>query len=255
MGPVYSGAMGRLVALALLAACVAPRPGPPPACPPEPWRRREPPPVATFSIVAYDPETGDLGVAVQSRFLGVGSVVPWAKAGVGAVATQAWANVLYGPEGLALLAGGKDAAAAVATLTGADADRDRRQVGIVDAKGRAAAHTGAGCLDWAGHRTGEGFTVQGNILAGKPVVDAMADGFVAAKGELADRLVEALAAGQRAGGDKRGMQSAALLVTRKNGGYGGNNDRYIDLRVEDAKDPIAELKRLLDLYKRVRLGR
>jgi uncharacterized Ntn-hydrolase superfamily protein len=241
--------MGRLVSLALLAACAAP----PPAAPDPPGRER--PPVATFSIVAYDKETGDLGVAVQSRFLGVGSVVPWAKAGVGAVATQAWANVPYGPEGLALLEGGKDAAAAVAALTGADAGRDRRQVGIVDAKGRAAAFTGAACLDWAGHRAGDGFTAQGNILAGKGVVDAMADAFAASKGELADRLVEALAAGQRAGGDKRGMQSAALLVVRKNGGYGGNNDRYIDLRVEDAKDPIAELKRLLDLYKRVRLGR
>jgi uncharacterized Ntn-hydrolase superfamily protein len=233
--------MRRLLALALLAACAAPR--------------REPPPVATFSIVAYDPASGDLGVAVESRFLGVGSVVPWARAGVGAVATQAWANVPYGPEGLALLEGGKDAAAAVAALTGGDAGRDKRQVGIVDAKGRAAAYTGSQCLDWAGHRTGDGFTVQGNILAGKQVVDAMADAFAASKGELADRLVEALAAGQRAGGDKRGMQSAALLVVRKNGGYGGNNDRYVDLRVEDAKEPIAELKRLLDLYKRVRLGR
>lgn len=215
----------------------------------------KPPPVATFSIVAFDPKTGDLGVAVQSRFLGVGSVVPWAKAGVGAVATQAWANMRYGPEGLALLEGGKDAAAAVAALTGADADRDRRQVGIVDAKGRAAAYTGAGCLAWAGHRAGEHFTAQGNILAGEKVVDAMADGFAAADGELADRLVEALAAGQRAGGDKRGQQSAALLVVRKDGGYGGNNDRYIDLRVEDHEKPIDELKRLLGAWRRVRLGR
>jgi len=233
--------MRRVCALLLLAACAK---GPP-----------EPPPVATFSIVAYDSRTGDLGVAVQSRFLGVGSVVPWAKAGVGAVATQAWANVLYGAEGLAMLEGGKDAAATVAALTEADPDHDRRQLGIVDAKGRAAAYTGSACLDWAGHRTGDGFTVQGNILAKKEVVDAMADAFLAARGELADRLMEALAAGQRAGGDKRGMQSAALLVVRKNGGYGGNNDRYIDLRVEDSKEPLAELKRLLDLYKRVRLGR
>jgi uncharacterized Ntn-hydrolase superfamily protein len=230
------------VALLLAAACVSGRPP-------------NPPPVATFSIVAFDPLTGDLGVAVQSRFLGVGSVVPWAKAGVGAVATQAWANMLYGPEGLVMLEGGKDAAATVAALTGADPDRARRQLGIVDAKGRAAAHTGKDCLAWAGHRTGEGFTAQGNILAGEKVVDAMAEAFVAAKGELADRLVEALAAGQRAGGDKRGQQSAALLVTRKNGGYGGNNDRYIDLRVEDHEKPIDELGRLLGLYKRVRLGR
>jgi len=187
--------------------------------------------------------------------MGVGSVVPWAKAGVGAVATQAWANVLYGPDGLHLLEGGKDAAATVAALTSADVDRERRQVGVVDAKGRAAAFTGAECQEWAGHRTGDGFCVQGNILASGKVVDAMADAFLAARGELADRLMEALEAGQRAGGDKRGMQSAALLVVRKNGGYGGNNDRYIDLRVEDGKEPIAELKLLLDLYKRVRLGR
>jgi len=239
--------MRRLSALVLLAACAVPGPAArPPACPL---------PVATFSIVAFDRASGDLGVAVQSRFMGVGSVVPWAKAGVGAVATQAWANVLYGPEGLALLEGGKDASAALAALTSADPDRERRQVGIVDAKGHAAAFTGAECQEWAGHKTGDGFSVQGNILAGEKVVDAMADAFLAAKGELADRLVEALEAGQRAGGDKRGMQSAALLVTRKNGGYGGNNDRYIDLRVEDAKEPITELKRLLDLYKRVRLGR
>jgi uncharacterized Ntn-hydrolase superfamily protein len=218
-------------------------------------RPPEPPPFSTFSIVAHDPKTGDLGVAVQSRFLGVGSVVPWARAGVGAVATQAWANMLYGPDGLAMLEGGKDAAATVAALTATDPGRDRRQLGIVDARGRAAAYTGTGCLAWAGHRTGENFTAQGNILAGEKVVDAMAQAFVAAQGELADRLMEALAAGQRAGGDKRGQQSAALLVVRKNGGYGGNNDRYIDLRVEDAKEPIEELKRLLALYKRDRLGR
>jgi len=237
--------MRRLWAMTLLAACAAPAP----------HAREALPPVATFSIVAFDPANGDLGVAVQSRFLGVGSVVPWARAGVGAVATQAWANVRYGEDGLALLAEGNDAPAAVAALTKGDADRERRQVGIVDAKGRAAAFTGKECLDWAGHRTGEGFSVQGNILVKKEVVDAMADAFVAAKGELADRLMEALEAGQRAGGDKRGMQSAALLVVRKNGGYGGNNDRYIDLRVEDHEKPIAELKRLLVLYKRDRLGR
>jgi len=215
------------------------------------------PPVATFSIVARDPDNGDLGVAVQSRFLGVGSVVPWAQAGVGAVATQAWANVLYGPQGLELMAGGKTAAETLAALLRADAGRARRQVGIVDAAGRAAAHTGEECHAWAGHRTGEGYTVEGNILAGKEVVDAMAKAFEASagQGELADRLMAALAAGQRAGGDRRGQQSAALLVVRKNSGYGGNNDRYIDLRVEDHEKPIAELSRLLALYKRERLGR
>jgi len=242
--------MRHLAASILLLAACASRP---PARPAEP--SREPPPVATFSIVAYDPATGDLGVAVQSKFLGVGSVVPWAKAGVGAVATQAWANMLYGPEGLALLEAGKDAATTVAALTAADGDRDRRQVGIVDAQGRAAAHTGARCNAWAGHKVGEHFAAQGNILAGEKVVDAMAEEFAEAHGELADRLLAALAEGQRAGGDKRGQQSAALLVVRKNAGYGGNNDRYIDLRVEDHEKPIAELKRLLDLYKRDRLGR
>jgi uncharacterized Ntn-hydrolase superfamily protein len=233
--------MFRLLLPALLAACAT--------------TRAPPTPVATFSIVAYDAKTGDLGVAVQSKFLGVGSVVPWARAGVGAVATQAWANALYGPEGLALLEGGKDATATVRALTRADAGRDRRQIGVVDARGGAAAFTGDECKDWAGHKTGDGFAAQGNILAGPGVVDAMATAFAAAKGELADRLVEALAAGQRAGGDKRGMQSAALLVVRKNGGYGGNNDRYIDLRVEDHERPIDELKRLLAHYKRERLGR
>jgi uncharacterized Ntn-hydrolase superfamily protein len=231
----------RLLPWLLLCACAAPRA-------PEP-------PVATFSIVARDPRNGDLGVAVQSRFLGVGSVVPWARAGVGAVATQAWANVRYGEEGLRLLEGGKDPAAAVAALVEADADRDRRQVALVDARGRVAAHTGTGCREWAGHLEGDGFSVQGNILAGEQVLAAMAKAFRESEGELAERLVTALEAGQGAGGDRRGQRSAALLVVRKNGGYGGNNDRYVDLRVEDHEAPIAELKRLLALYWRDRLGR
>ena len=212
------------------------------------------PPVATFSIVARDPATGDLGIAVQSKFFGVGSVVPWAKAEVGAVATQAWANVRYGPEGLRLIEEGKSAKEAVHALTTADRRAARRQLGIVDRNGVAAAHTGEKCSDWAGHRLGEQFTVQGNILAGKKVVDAMAEAYVAARakegGELADWLTAALVAGQAAGGDKRGRQSAALLVVRKDGGYGGTSDRFVDLRVEDHKRPIEELQRLLALHKR-----
>jgi len=214
-----------------------------------------PPPVATFSIVAYDPKNGDLGVAVQSKFLAVGSVVPWAKAGVGAVATQAWANVRYGPNGLELLLQGQTAQQTVTALTGADRGKNRRQLGIVDAKGRSAAFTGKGCMAWAGHKTGQNYTCQGNILAGKEVIDAMAQTFEGAEGPLAERLMAALTAGQKAGGDKRGRQSAALLVVRARGGYSGGNDRYIDLRVDDHKTPIAELSRVLALHRRVWGGR
>lgn len=221
------------------------------------------PTVATFSIVAYDPSTGDLGVAVQSKFFGVGSVVPYARAKVGAIATQAAANVKYGPEGLELLAAGQSAEEVIKQLTEADPGRDQRQVGVVDAQGRAAAYTGSRCLEWAGHLTGNHFTVQGNILAGENVVKAMAAAYERAQSELgselADWLLAALAAGQAAGGDKRGQQSAALLVVRENSGYGGGSDRFIDLRVEDHPKPIAELHRLLDLhkqfYKRARQNR
>jgi uncharacterized Ntn-hydrolase superfamily protein len=215
-----------------------------------------PKPVATFSVVGYDPRTGDLGIAVQSRFFGVGSVVPWAKAGVGAVATQAWANVTYGPEGLKLLASGKSAQETVDALTAADAERDRRQLGVVDAKGRGASFTGKACLSWAGHRVGKYFCVQGNILAGEKVVTEMARAFEEARksegSELADWLMAALQAGQAAGGDRRGQQSAALTVVRKKGGYMGMNDRFIDLRVEDHERPIEELARLLEIHKSVR---
>lgn len=206
-------------------------------------------PVATFSIVAYDPENGDLGVAVQSKFLAVGAVVPWAKAGVGAVATQAWANTTYGPEGLRLMAEGLSAQEALERLIEADEDRARRQVGMVDAHGNAAAYTGEGCFEWAGHIVGEGFACQGNILVSEETVQAMARTFEESEGELADRLVAALEAGQEAGGDSRGRQSAALLVVRQKGGYGGLNDRRIDLRVDDHPTPIQELKRLLELHK------
>lgn len=204
-------------------------------------------PVATFSIVGFDPATGDLGIAVQSKFFGVGAVVPWARAGVGAVATQSYANTSYGPDGLAALAGGESAAAVVAQLTEADDGRDLRQLGIVDAAGRAATFTGDACLAWAGGRTGEHYAAQGNILTGPEVVDAMATAFETTQGDLATRLTVALAAGQAAGGDARGRQSAALLVVRAGGGYGGYNDRYIDLRVDDHEAPIEELQRLLSI--------
>jgi uncharacterized Ntn-hydrolase superfamily protein len=209
--------------------------------------------VNTFSIVAFDPTTGELGVAVQSKYFGVGSVVPWAKAGVGAVATQSWAKVGYGPEGLRLMEAGRPAREALDEMTASDAQRTQRQVGVVDAKGRVAAFTGAECMAWAGHREGEHFAVQGNLLAGEAVITAMAEAFEKARktsvGELADWLIAALDAAQAAGGDRRGQQSAALLVVRAGGGPGGDNDRFIDLRVEDHAQPIAELGRLLGLHK------
>jgi uncharacterized Ntn-hydrolase superfamily protein len=215
--------------------------------------RAEAPLVATFSIVAADPQTGELGVAVQSRFLAVGAVVPWAKAGVGAIATQSRANTTYGPEVLKLLATGFAPDEAIKRLTAPDEDRDVRQVGIVSADGRAATFTGTACLAWAGGRTGAHYAVQGNILASEAVVTAMAESFErSADGgkELAQRLIDALAAGQAAGGDRRGMQSAALLVVRDGCGYGGLNDRYRDLRVDDHAEPIAELQRIYDLHRR-----
>lgn len=199
----------------------------------------------TFSIAAYDPDESAWGVAVASKFLAAGALVSWARAGSGAVATQANARVSFGPDGLALLAEGKSAKNVLAELLAADPKPERRQVGIVDAQGNAAAHTGASCQDWAGHRVGEGFTCQGNILVGEDVVQAMADAFTAARGELSDRLLAALMAGDTAGGDRRGKQSAALLVVRTNGGYGGDNDRYIDLRVDDDDEPVKNLRKLL----------
>jgi uncharacterized Ntn-hydrolase superfamily protein len=204
--------------------------------------------VATFSIVGFDPQTGDLGVAVQSKFLAVGAVVPFARAGVGAVATQSWANTSYGPRGLDLLAAGKSPDDAIAALTSADDRPQQRQVGVVDAQGRSASFTGASCYPWAGGMTGSHFAAQGNILVGEGTVRALAETFQRAQGSLARRLVQALAAGQRAGGDSRGQQSAALLVVREAGGYGGFNDRMIDLRVDEHPQPITELARLLDYY-------
>ena len=206
-----------------------------------------PPPVATFSIVAYDAETGDLGVAVQSKFFAVGAVVPYAAAGVGAIATQSYANTTYGPEGLELLRGGRTADEVVALLTEADPEREERQLGVVDAAGNPSSFTGESCWSWAGGRTGERYAAQGNILAGPQVIDAMATAYETTEGDLASRLLAALTAGQAAGGDARGRQSAALLVVREAGGYGGFSDRYIDLRVDAHPTPIRELQRLLDM--------
>jgi uncharacterized Ntn-hydrolase superfamily protein len=204
----------------------------------------------TFSVVARDEASGDLGVAVQSRFLAVGAAVPYAAAGVGAIATQALANLSYGPRGLALLRAGASAPRTLESLVAGDELAARRQAAIVDAAGRVAAHTGDGCTAWAGHRTGEGFSCQGNILVSAATVVAMADAMAGSVGRpLADRLVGALAAGQVAGGDSRGQQSAALLVVRAGGGYGGQSDRLVDLRVDDHPTPIAELARLLELHR------
>jgi uncharacterized Ntn-hydrolase superfamily protein len=206
--------------------------------------------VATFSIVGRDPQTGDLGVAVQSKFLAVGAVVPWAKAGVGAIATQSFANTSYGPRGLALLEDGLGPDMVMEQLTGDDPDATQRQVGIVDAQGHAATYTGSDCYAWAGGRTGPNYACQGNILVNPATVGDMADTFEAhPELPLWDRLLTALAAAQRAGGDSRGQQSAALLVVRAKGGYAGFNDRFIDLRVDEHPHPIDELQRILTMHK------
>ncbi|MFG1812392.1 DUF1028 domain-containing protein [Kribbella sp. NPDC049174] len=203
----------------------------------------------TFSIVAFDPDSGSSGIAVASKFLAVGAVVPWGRAAAGAVATQAMANLSYGPDGLDLLANGLSADQAVAQLTDADEEREHRQIGVVDAHGRGATFTGASCMDWAGGQAGDGFAIQGNILAGPQVVEAMADAWKERAGEAFERrLVAALAAGDQAGGDRRGRQSAALRVWREGSAYGGVLDIAIDLRVDDHRAPIDELGRLLDLH-------
>jgi uncharacterized Ntn-hydrolase superfamily protein len=203
----------------------------------------------TYSIVARDPTTGDLGIAVQSKFLAVGSVVPWARAGVGAIATQSYANVAYGPDGLALLAAGASAQEALDRLVAADKLRDQRQAGIVDAEGRGATYSGRRCFAWAGGRTGAGYAAQGNILAGSAVVDGLADTYEVGGRPFPELLVACLAAADAAGGDRRGRESAALYIAREGGGYGGGNDRWVDLRVDDHADPIGELGRLLDLQR------
>lgn len=203
----------------------------------------------TFSIVAYDVESASWGVAVASKFLAVGAVVPWGRAGAGAVATQASANLSYGPDGLNLLADGLSAPEVVQRLTSADEGRDSRQVGVVDAAGRGETFTGPDCMDWAGGIAGDGFAAQGNILAGPHVVQAMADTWRDRSGEpFAHRLLQSLAAGDQAGGDSRGRQGAALRVWRAGAAYGGQLDIAIDLRVDDHRTPVEELGRLLALH-------
>jgi uncharacterized Ntn-hydrolase superfamily protein len=206
----------------------------------------------TFSIVAWDGDaqpSPEWGIAVASKFLSVGAVVPWARAGAGAIATQSFANLAYGRDGLELLASGNGAKNTVKKLTAADDDRDLRQVGVVDAQGRAATFTGSKCFEWAGGHEGAGYCCQGNILVGSKVVEEMARTFESTEGELGVRLLAALAAGDQAGGDRRGRQSAALTVVRDKGGYGGAIDRAVDLRVDDHPDPVPELMRLFELHR------
>ncbi len=204
--------------------------------------------LTTFSIVAADLEKGDWGVAVASKFIAVGALVPWAKAKVGAIATQAWANISFGPEGLRLLEQGLSAKDVLDRLLMNDDMREHRQVGIVDWKGEVAAWTGSQCFSWAGHVIGEHYVALGNILKGPEVVEAMARAFETTKGELVDKLLAALEAGDNAGGDRRGKQSAAILVVREKGGYGGYTDRYVDLRVDDNPEPVRELKRIFRIW-------
>ena len=212
------------------------------------------PPVATYSIVACDLEAEQWGVAVQSRFLAVGAVVPWAEPHAGAVATQSYANPRYGPEGLALLRDGLPAAEVVARLTDADDGRAQRQLGVVDRHGNAASYTGDACHDWAGGKTGAGYAAQGNILVSEETVEALASTFEASAGRpLAERLLDCLDAAQAAGGDSRGQQSASLLVVAPGGGYAGLSDSLFDLRVDDHELPLTELRRLYDLHEAPRV--
>jgi uncharacterized Ntn-hydrolase superfamily protein len=208
--------------------------------------------VATYSIASCDFGAGQWGVAVQSKFLAVGSVVPWAEPEVGAVATQAYANPSYGPNGLALLRDGLTAGEVVERLTAEDEGRDQRQLGVVDANGGSASWTGAECNEWAGHRTGPGYAAQGNILVGEETVAALARTFEAsAQLPLAQRLLDCLDAAQAAGGDRRGQQSASLLVVQRNGGYAGLSDVLVDLRVDDHERPIPELRRIYGIHRRL----
>ena len=204
--------------------------------------------IATYSIAACDLDAGQWGVATQSKFLAVGSVVPWAEPRVGAIATQAYANPRYGSEGLGLLREGLSAEEVVQRLTAADEGRDQRQLGVVDSEGRSASFTGAECLDWAGGRTGPCYAAQGNILVSAATVDAIAETFESLTGTLAERLLDCLDAAQAAGGDRRGQQSAALLVVEQDGGYAKLSDTIVELRVEDHELPLTELRRLYRLH-------
>jgi uncharacterized Ntn-hydrolase superfamily protein len=207
--------------------------------------------VATYSIAACDPDAKQWGVATQSKFLGVGSVVPWAQPGVGAIATQAYANPRYGPEGLALLREGLSANEVVERLTAADEGRDHRQLGVVDRDGRAATYTGAECFEWAGGLTGKCYAVQGNILVSEATVEAMAQTFESSSGPLAERMLDCLDAAQAAGGDRRGQQASALLVVERDGGYAGLSDEVIDLRVDEHPRPLEELRRIYWMHQAI----
>jgi uncharacterized Ntn-hydrolase superfamily protein len=204
--------------------------------------------IATFSIVAYDPDINAWGIAVASKFPAVGAVVPWAQAGAGAVATQSYANTSYGPRGLAMMGSGLTAQKAIDALIEEDEERALRQVGLVDASGNAATFTGEDCFEWAGGLTGEHFAVQGNILKGPEVIETMGDTFRASDQPFPERLLAALLAADRAGGDRRGRQSAAVLIVKPQGGYAGFNDRWIDYRVDDHVDPVPKLGELLKLH-------
>jgi len=205
--------------------------------------------ISTFSIAAYDPDGPAWGVAVASKFPAVGAVVPWAAACAGAVATQSYANTSFGPRGLEMMASGKAAAEALDALLADDPGREQRQVGLIDARGGSATFSGKECFAWAGGKTGEHFCVQGNILTGPDVIEAMADGFTGREGDFAGRLLAALQAGDRAGGDRRGRQSAAILVVRAGAGYGGYNDVWLDYRVDDDPDPVPRLAELVSLHR------
>lgn len=205
-------------------------------------------PIATFSIVAYDPDSVAWGIAVASKFPGVGAVVPWAEAGSGAVATQSYANTAFGPQGLALMKNGVSATEALNQLIEADEEQDLRQAGMVDLSGGAATYTGKKCLDWAGGQAGDHFAAQGNILTGPETIEAMVAAFEKSTDPLPERLFSALLAGDRAGGDRRGRQSAAIFVVKDQAGYGGYNDRWIDYRVDDHEDPVPRLGELLTLH-------
>ncbi|MEE3229190.1 MAG: DUF1028 domain-containing protein [Chloroflexota bacterium] len=204
--------------------------------------------VNTFSIVASDPNDNSYGVAVASKFLAVGSIVSWAKSEIGAIATQAHAKIAFGPDGLQMLEGGRSASEVLSALISDDPGAETRQLAIVDAHGGVAAHTGIKCHEWAGHLIGDHFSCQGNILVGSETLEAMETSFVSTEGELSDRLIAALEAGDAAGGDSRGKQSASILVVKPGGGYGGDTDRYLDLRVDDHQDPVSKLSRLVEMH-------
>lgn len=203
----------------------------------------------TFSIIAYDPDNGDLGIAVHSKFPNVRATIPFAEAGIGAIATQSYCNTSFGPKGLELLRNGASPQQVVDILIQNDPDRNYRQLGVIDAQGNAANYTGAECFDWADGIVDMNCTVQGNVLAGKQVLTSMQQGFQTHKGTLAERLIHALHMAQEAGGDRRGQQSAALLVVRKNAGYGGHDDRYVDISIYDHQHPMEELKRLYEIHR------